>query len=116
MKRQLRAREVDGIAETGVDRISHLIIIVVFVFASQVPFEPPLHRPVRWAGIERPAACKPIFVLGRAKRGALGMVERLQGEKSDPVALFPGASDELSSWKIICILWFGLYYISVAWE
>ena len=41
--------------------ISHLII----VFASQVPFEPPLHRPVRWAGTERLAACEPIVVLGR---------------------------------------------------
>ena len=74
MKRQLRAREVDGIAETGVDRISH--IIIVFVFASQVPFEPPLHQPVQWAGTKRPAAYKPIVVLWWAKRGALGMVER----------------------------------------
>ena len=63
MKRQLRAREVDGINETGVDGISHLII--VFALASQVPFEPLLHRPFRWAGTEQPAACEPIIVLGR---------------------------------------------------
>ena len=43
--------------------ISHLILD--FVLSSQVPFDPPLHRPVLWAGAERPAACKPIVVLGR---------------------------------------------------
>ena len=79
MKRQLRAREVDGIAApTG---IFHLILVFVLAFAPQVPFEPPLHRPVRGAGAERPAAYEPIIVLGRAERGVLGMVERLQAEK-----------------------------------
>ena len=43
--------------------ISHLIII--FVFVSQVPFEPLLHRPVQLTGTVRPAACEPIVVLGR---------------------------------------------------
>ena len=45
--------------------ISHLII--GFVLAFQVPFEPLLRRPVRWAGTERPAACEPIVVLGRVE-------------------------------------------------
>jgi hypothetical protein len=51
--------------------ISSLSSHLVFVLASQVPFEPLLHRPARWAGTEWAAVCKPIIVIGRAKRGAL---------------------------------------------
>ena len=41
--------------------------IIVFVLASQVPFEPLLRRLARWAGTEWAALCKPIVVLGRKR-------------------------------------------------
>ena len=64
---------------------SHL----VFVLASQVPFD---YRPTRWAGTEWAAVCKPIVVLGRAKRGALCTV-----------ALFPLPYHLYSNCTISCV-------------